>query len=98
MLKESSEEDFIFERMFSERIQKMGQQSPILSQMTIDFININNIGFIDKKIEYLNMAIESFLSMEAWESLIWGMIEFGLDSKNQVQDMLFLMYSQRPYL
>jgi hypothetical protein len=36
--------------------------------------------------------------MEAWDALVWGMMEFGLRQVQESEEMLFLIYSKRPYL
>jgi hypothetical protein len=36
--------------------------------------------------------------MEAWDALVWGMMEFGLRQVHESEEMLYLIYSKKPFL
>ena len=36
--------------------------------------------------------------MEAWDTLVWGMMEFGLRQVHESEEMLYLIYSKKPFL
>ena len=36
--------------------------------------------------------------MEAWDALVWGMMEFGFRQVHESEEMLYLIYSKKPFL